>query len=219
VPEVIPHRAEEFGRWLDEFQGESDRACAVLAGAFLEALLADLLTKFFVEHVKVEEFLGAGRLWTFDLRIDLAFAAGLITDTERRELHLIRKTRNDFAHDLIGVTFDSPKIKARCSELLVPSSYGFTIPSNAALPTRLRFCSAAVFLAVLLRERIGRTGHIDELTSPVEDAEEPRAEQPFAYWPLISGRVPRSSARPGTFPGSESSWMGSQEKSERVSIA
>jgi hypothetical protein len=163
LPKTIPHRGEEFGEWLDEFQSQSDRACAVLAGAFLESLLEDLLTAFFVKHEKVGEFLGDGRLWTFSVRTDLAFALGLISEGEHRELNLIRKIRNSFAHDLVGTDFNRSDIKSRCLELLVPGAAGFEIPKDAVLPIKLRFCTAAVFLACLMRDRVAKIERRSEL--------------------------------------------------------
>ena len=100
----------QYPDWLGEFQDETDRACAVLAAAFLDRALGELLHGFMRDDPKVRERL-FGRnhpLTTFGARIDLAFALGLIGTTEHHDLDLVRKIRNHFAHELTGLSFDTP---------------------------------------------------------------------------------------------------------------
>lgn len=99
--------------------GESDRGCALMAAAFLDAQLDQLLRRTFVanEHI-AEDLLGPSKpLGTFSSRIDLAFMLGFLSEHERRDLHLIRKVRNDFGHDPSLLTFEHPPIASRCREL------------------------------------------------------------------------------------------------------
>jgi DNA-binding MltR family transcriptional regulator len=98
---------------------ETDRGSALLAAAFLEARLEDLLQAFFVDTTNVADDLleGTGGLATFSARIDLHYLLGLIAPLARRDLHLIRRIRNDFAHTPTDLGFDHPPIAARCSEL------------------------------------------------------------------------------------------------------
>src|SRR5262249_32748525 len=58
-----------------------------------------------------------GPLATFSARIDMAYLLGLIPDNVRRELHLIRKIRNDFAHSSENLDFNNEAIANRCREL------------------------------------------------------------------------------------------------------
>ena len=53
----------------------------------------------------------------FSSRIKLALYLGKISKTERRDLDLIRKIRNEFAHNAAAIDFDLPKINSQCSEL------------------------------------------------------------------------------------------------------
>jgi DNA-binding MltR family transcriptional regulator len=85
---------------ITKFQRESDRACAILAIATLDTLLEDLLRKAMIAEAPQALFDGHGPLQNFSAKIDMAYACGLISSEERRDLHTLRKIRNDFAHDV-----------------------------------------------------------------------------------------------------------------------
>jgi hypothetical protein len=53
-------------------------------------------------------------------KIELALAFGLISQLEYRNLTLIRRIRNEFAHKIGELSFDSSAISNRCTELEVP---------------------------------------------------------------------------------------------------
>ena len=59
----------------------------------------------------------SGPLGTFSARIDLAFAMGLLDGNTHRELHLVRKIRNEFGHQHEPLSFATDAIKNRCTEL------------------------------------------------------------------------------------------------------
>jgi hypothetical protein len=65
-------------------------------------------------------FEGAGPLSTFSFRIEIAFRLSLISKRERDTLHTIRSIRNDFAHQLKGISFSSQSIRARCQNIETP---------------------------------------------------------------------------------------------------
>ncbi len=60
---------------------------------------------------------GTAPLGTFSSRIKAAFALGLIDGRERSECDLIRKVRNEFAHQPHGIAFDNDKITVLCDRL------------------------------------------------------------------------------------------------------
>src|ERR1700752_5029038 len=99
---LFTHRGAEFSAWLEEFQKESDRACGVLAAAFLDSLLGDLLKRYCRDDPNARGFIQQRDLWS---RIELTFALGLISKLEQDDLHLIRSVRNEFAHKLVGTSF------------------------------------------------------------------------------------------------------------------
>lgn len=108
-----------------EFDGASDRAAAIVAGAFLDELLQELLREFFVEQpeqVNKKLFEGTGPLATFSSKIEIAFRVGLVSEGEHRSLHTIRGVRNEFAHVLGDVSFETQSIRDRCRNIEVPAS-------------------------------------------------------------------------------------------------
>jgi len=116
MPLELPQSLKDFQSALRQ---ESDRGCALVVAAFLDAELEDLLRTKLVSNVEVaDNLLGQSRpISTFSARIDLAFLVGLIPANAHREFHLIRKIRNDFAHSPIATTFESQVIASRCGQL------------------------------------------------------------------------------------------------------
>ncbi|HYX72597.1 MAG TPA: MltR family transcriptional regulator, partial [Nitrososphaera sp.] len=116
---VISEKFNEILEFRRALTGESDRGCALMAAAFLDSELEKLLSKYFVdnENVKKEVFGHSRPLGTFSSRIDLAYLLGLVGPKAHRDLHLIRKVRNEFGHVSTPITFDNPGLASRCSEL------------------------------------------------------------------------------------------------------
>jgi len=98
---------------------ETDRGCALSVAAYLDSELGSLLRATLIDDSKVTDALlsGRGGLSDFSARIDIAYLLGVISQTAHRDLHLIRKIRNDFAHVPGDITFDSQSIASRCREL------------------------------------------------------------------------------------------------------
>jgi len=130
-----------FLQWLQEhlhlqndaLSKETDRAAAVLAPAFLDSILGDLLEAFFIEGEVAPRLLQPDRpLGTFSARIDLAQALGFLSERAARDLRLIGRIRNDFAHDLATGSFETLSIKNRCRELSAATrwSLDFGTPGN-----------------------------------------------------------------------------------------
>ncbi len=106
----------EFRHFLD---AETDRGCALMAAAYLADQLEVLLRRTFVDDKDVNDELlrPLGPLGSFSGRIEICYALGLLPNQTRRDLHLIRKIRNDFGHVAKVLTFAEPAISARCGEL------------------------------------------------------------------------------------------------------
>ena len=112
-------------RWLKilnaEFFQTSDRACAIVAAALLEQLLHDLLHAHLVPNPSSNDTLFDGPsapIGSFATKIDFAYRLGLISARLTRDLHLVRKIRNLFAHELEGCTFDRTNVANQVAELL-----------------------------------------------------------------------------------------------------
>jgi len=109
----------EYNAFADRFDAETDRAAAVLAGGFLDGFLEQVLRSvFFVEYKRNDElFEGNGPLRPFGNKIALAFALGTATESVRRDLDLVRKVRNHFAHHLFEASFALPPVAQWCTAL------------------------------------------------------------------------------------------------------
>ena len=110
---------QDFTRFLSEFQGETDRGAALVGAALIDLRLSETLRAFMVSPKAAGDLLdgGSAPLGTFSSRIKATFSLGLIDRHERTECDLIRKVRNEFAHQPHGITFADPKIEALCERL------------------------------------------------------------------------------------------------------
>lgn len=103
-----------------EFDRESDRASVILAAALLDSALETLLKTRLVPSATANDTLLDGAyapISSFSARIDLAYRIGLISAKLSRDLHLIRKIRNNFAHNVSGASFEDSAVRNRVQEL------------------------------------------------------------------------------------------------------
>lgn len=126
-----------------------ERAAAIVAGADLEEALGELLTGFIVAGAKSDGLLTGSGLRSFYLRIDLAYALGLVSEDERVDLHIVRSVRNHFAHEK-ECSFVDRRVVELCANLRVPLHRP---PLFADMSTYDRFLSVAFVLAQNLQDR------------------------------------------------------------------
>ncbi len=110
----------KFQFLFSEFRKESDRAAVILAAAMLDEFLAEILAARLVPSPSsVDPLLeGAnGPLSSFSARIDACFRTGVISQRMSRDLHIVRRIRNAFAHNVLGCSFAEPDVEARVREL------------------------------------------------------------------------------------------------------
>jgi hypothetical protein len=115
--------AAAFEAFYEEFVSDSDRAAVILGAAKIDDILGRILSAHLVLPFdeKSDELLSTnGPLGTMSARIDMVFRLGLISKEFRRSLHLIRKIRNTFAHDLEGCSFETASIRSQTNELFAP---------------------------------------------------------------------------------------------------
>lgn len=111
---------ETFSKFLKEFQDESDRGAAIIAGSMLDDKLKTVLSDFFIETRQTKELLegASSPLSTFNTRLNLAYCLGLISDIEYEDCNIIRRIRNDFAHKFeLDFSFNDQKVKDLCWNL------------------------------------------------------------------------------------------------------
>jgi hypothetical protein len=114
-----PQNLEVIFRRLER---ESARSAITVAASLieyaLERAISTRLRKPQTEAEAQELFSENGIFCTFSQKILAAYFLKLIGPEARRELDLIRKIRNQAAHDMNLISFDqTPEIAARCKEL------------------------------------------------------------------------------------------------------
>jgi hypothetical protein len=117
---LLRTRLEEKARLSWKLRLETDRGCALAAAPYLDNLLGECFTRHFGHAGKLVSKLldHRGAVGTFSSRIDWIFALGLVPTIAHRELDLIRRIRNDFAHSSDpDLRFEGSPISDRCREL------------------------------------------------------------------------------------------------------
>jgi DNA-binding MltR family transcriptional regulator len=112
-------KVEDIKGFLEEFQGESDRAAAIVGAAYLDECLRQLIASFLIEDsTAVDRLLGmSGPLGTFFARMEASYCTGLISKNEYHDLEIIGEIRNEFAHGLHGLSFSDAWVRDKCSKL------------------------------------------------------------------------------------------------------
>lgn len=114
-----PIRVFDLDAFSGPFRGESDRACAVLGAALLDARLESLYDRR-LRDSKQELLSGNGSLSTFSARIRVARALVWISEDVRYDLDQVREIRNEFAHNLDHeLSFSTQSIADKCRTLRV----------------------------------------------------------------------------------------------------
>ncbi len=124
-----PEASKVFREWHN--QKGSHRAQAITVCSLLEQDLEEAIgTHFTVDETQRIEFFGGaeGEGVTFATKINLAYALGVIEESIRAELHIIRRIRNAFAHTRDNVTFSTKQVAAACELLTLPKSVKSQLP-------------------------------------------------------------------------------------------
>jgi len=139
-----------FMDYLKELQKETPRGAVILSGVVLGELLGKTLENYLTDHKDVKGLLKGGvsaPLGSFYARILMAFGLRLIDETEYKNLTVIRKIRNHFAHNL-KASFDDQEVKDLCKLLDAPGM----MPHATNTPAK-KYNTVATLLAVILAKR------------------------------------------------------------------
>ncbi|MCH7574714.1 MAG: hypothetical protein IIA59_06265 [Candidatus Marinimicrobia bacterium] len=121
------HKLEQDQNWRStlsqlkvEFEHESDRACVIIASTMLDNALTRILVGYLCPSTSSDDELLDGPqapLHSLASRIHISYRLGLISSRLARDLHLIRKIRNQFAHNIEGCSFEVPRKQDRIRDL------------------------------------------------------------------------------------------------------
>ena len=119
LKDLFDSKLDDVLKFNHEFRLESDRGCGLMAAAYLDEAIKEMLALYMVNDKRLikDLFNGQSPLATFSSRINLAFALGKLSKEAKNDLHIIRKIRNEFAHVLDPIDFENGPIKNRCKEL------------------------------------------------------------------------------------------------------
>jgi hypothetical protein len=135
----------------------------------LETALEQLIeAKLLPAPNKGRDILSAGPqapLGTFSAKIDAAFQLGLISKPLARDLHLVRRIRNDFAHDPGELTFETPAVSDRVRALEELSDYNARHPETrdglGPVGTRWDFLGVASWMLYHLQAELAEVKRVD----------------------------------------------------------
>jgi Domain of unknown function (DUF4145) len=122
------HTSDQVTAFLEELKTQSDRGVAVVAAAMLEELLELVICARLIEisSNRKEALFDKmnAPLSSLSAKIEMAFALGIISESARVAMHLVREVRNKFAHRLAPLTFDHPGVIALLEASAPPSVKG-----------------------------------------------------------------------------------------------
>lgn len=161
---------------------ESDRGCVIFGAAILEGDLEALLRAFCrndeasVKQVVDPLFHTYAPLATFSAKIQIAFPLRLITHDLRRQMDVVRRMRNDFAHEAGPMTFESRGCQDRLRLLIADGKPkapapgdGEPVPGMGGTTKRKLINRIAFVLAVS-----GMSARIAFITEQAEAGHDPR---------------------------------------------
>jgi hypothetical protein len=148
-------RLAPFWPYLDLLRQESERGKVLISTGFMEEQLKNVLLAFMADGKVAADLITSGNapLGTFSSRIAACYALGLITEDEHHDLTLIRRIRNEFAHD-IHTTFATPAVIDRCRQLrLKAQDYSSEKLGDVVVDPVGQFTTSAVALIMHLTNR------------------------------------------------------------------
>lgn len=98
--------------FLDASNSETDRGRALVASSLIEEMLEEVIKAFLLENAATRNLFEAANapLSTLSAKTSASRALGLISADEFRDIEIVRKIRNAFAHSVL-CSFDDTKIK------------------------------------------------------------------------------------------------------------
>ncbi|TSC82300.1 MAG: putative mannitol operon repressor [Parcubacteria group bacterium Gr01-1014_20] len=109
---------------MEEFSKETDRAAVILTVSLFENALSSLLKAYLapINSSSDELFDGpTAPLSEFSSKIQISYRLGLISQKFAQDLHVIRKIRNEFAHNVHGSSLKEGRVKDLLTNLVCSS--------------------------------------------------------------------------------------------------
>jgi hypothetical protein len=111
-------QGEAWYDFNDRFLKADDRSCVIMTVSYLDICLHNLLLQRAVHPNALLKLMSEARpLGTFSAKIDALRAFQWIDGNSYHDLHLIRKVRNHFAHNVDVHSFDDVPVRSWCEGL------------------------------------------------------------------------------------------------------
>jgi DNA-binding MltR family transcriptional regulator len=145
--------------YMNAMRVESDRGAVLVAAAYIDEELADLIRAFLVNDRKITERLleYPGPCSTLASRCDLAYCLGIFGKDVYADIRTIIKIRNNFAHTKEGATFERQDISDLCSHLTRDMRESGTEMAGVKPRTLFLISAGSIILALLGAKK--RTAH------------------------------------------------------------
>src|SRR5688572_1253343 len=107
----------KFNDFMAEFQTETDRGAAVLGASMLDQKLKEVINDFLIPCKQTDSIVNTidGPIGNLGTRSKLAYSLGLISEQEFREIEIVRKIRNVFAHKFeLDFSFEVQQVADLC---------------------------------------------------------------------------------------------------------
>lgn len=110
---------DDLNKFLGMLHRQDDRAVVLSLASFIEETLGQLLLAYFRDCRQTRELIEGfnAPLGTLSARIKASYAFGLVNEVQFKDMELLRKTRNAFAHDWQGVSLERNDIKSMLGQM------------------------------------------------------------------------------------------------------
>lgn len=110
---------DKLNRFMSAIREQDDQAMVLLLATFLEDTLGRLLLAYFRSGKATKDLVEGfnAPLGTFGSRIKAVYAFGLVTDEQFKDMEILRKVRNHFAHNWEGVSFERNDLQSLIGQL------------------------------------------------------------------------------------------------------
>lgn len=110
-----------YVNFMNDFINETDRAAVIVGTAKVDYLLSKILENYLIPVTSNDDLLeNDSPLSTFSARIKISYRLGLIDIQFARTLNMLRKIRNDFAHNISECKLDSAPHRDKIRDFIRP---------------------------------------------------------------------------------------------------
>lgn len=141
---------DSLNRFMRLIGEQDERAMVLSLATFIEDTLGRLLLAYFRDCNATRELVEGfnAPLGTLGSRIKVVYAVGLVTEDQFKDMEILRKVRNQFAHNWEGVSLQRNDIAAMVGQLSGYSFDGTPVPSagRERLLATLTACCIELYL-------------------------------------------------------------------------